>query len=110
MNHEGHEVSRSGKHANPNEQGAQRMKKKIVNESLLNVIARQVGRAAGTIARATKLVTLEDNAAVNPKKAAQPRRKSKPNASARASTKKKAAKSPARKSRSKTTSPRKKTS
>ncbi len=78
------------------------MKNNLANEPLLNVIARQVGRAAGTIAKASKLIAPEVNAAVNHEKAAKPRKKSNPAAAPRKPIRKrKVAKSPARKSRSK---------
>lgn len=84
------------------------MKKKSVSEPLLNVIARQVGRAAGTVARVTNLIAPEDTPAVNPP-ASKKRKRSKPAAATRNSaTKKKAVKSRARKSRSKTSKPSKK--
>jgi hypothetical protein len=92
---------RSGEYANRN-QGADGMKKNLANEPLLNVIARQVGRAAGTIAKASKLIAPEVLATVNLEKAAKPRKKSKLSAAPRKPTsKKKIAKSSARKSRSK---------
>jgi Sec-independent protein translocase protein TatA len=70
------------------------MKKNPENEPLLNVIARKVGRAAGTVARAAKQITGEENTAANP---AKTRKKAKP-AAATKSAKKKPAKSRTRKS------------
>jgi hypothetical protein len=85
------------------------MKKKSITEPLLNVIARQVGRAAGTIVRAANLATPEDTTAIATK-APKSRKKSRPATSSGNPTKKKAPKSRPRKSRSKTTTLRKKTS
>jgi hypothetical protein len=86
------------------------MKKKSVSEPLLNVIARQVGRAAGTVARVTNLIAPEDTPAVQPS-ASKKRKKSKPAASEtrKSATKKRVVKSRARKSRPKTSKPSEKT-
>jgi hypothetical protein len=85
------------------------MKKKSLSEPLLNVIARQVGRAAGTVARVTNLVAPEDTPAAQPP-ASRKRKKSKPASATRSSaTKKNAGKSRARKPRSKTSRPSRKT-
>ena len=80
------------------------MKNNPENEPLLNVIARQVGRAAGTVARAAKQITGEENTAASPAKPAKTRKKAKPAAASK--TTKKAAKSRTRKSQPKSSSRR----
>jgi hypothetical protein len=85
------------------------MKKKLIPEPLLNTIARQVGRAAGTIVRASKLAIPDGNAPAATK-AGKSRKKSRPATSSRTAAKKKTAKSRPRKSRSKAATVRKKTS
>jgi len=80
------------------------MKNNPENEPLLNVIARQVGRAAGTVAKAAKQITGEENTA-NPAKPTKTRKKAKP-AAATKTAKKKAAKSRTRKSQPKSSSRR----